>query len=847
MLRANHCLLVVCLTLALGGAGRADDTMPTGGAGRADDTTPTGGTWDAAERLFDARDYAAARTAYLALLGSAPARGLPAGLLDARIAVCDLRLGHLPEGDTRLERALDAATEAGEEGVEGTIYRYMGRSAASRGQAETARGFDWMALALHERLGDGREVLHDRLALARDEYERNPDMAWGLYAEAVETAESLEDGARLAVALQGLAGLSQRFGDEQWAANLYGQARRVQEERGDTKAALETRAYETMLRVRSGAGEAGLVEIDALTSAPGLPPEMVRSLRIVGAIAEERLGRYAAARARLEHEVDVLRARDASTPLARGRHVFVVAARLERKLGHLESARALLAEAGALPAEDPEVEASQALEAASLADAAPGSPGAGALFMAAAAAGEHLRAKALRVGTGARFYGGRMTEELRQLFSFHAARGELSEAHAVGRILKGIALSEALRREGRAPPTPGAAPNAVSSATALFGDSGRAERPAAALNTLRRHLPPRSVLLDQYVLDDELVLFWISSERVAMVRIPIGAARLEAQVADFRVRIRRRDSDWRAAATTLGNEVLLPFRGLFDLEDPEFVLVSPHGVLHGLPFEALMLAGEPLAAARTVAYLPVPTMPLLGSASKSAPSAEADALGPALIAGDPDRTLPAAREEARMVGRWLGATPRLGEAASLADFRGAGPRAGTIHLATHAAQPSGDEPAWIQFADGRLAPWQIRQLRLRADLVVLSACETGIAPVTAGDESPEALDRAFLVAGARTVVASRWPVDDAATGALMRRFYAGLDRGPASALAIAMREVQLGGRAPETVSRGLQAETDGGSAAKWSHPYYWAAFKVSGDPRALGSVMGVPRRLNRKE
>ena len=104
----------------------------------------------------------------------------------------------------------------------------------------------------------------------------------------------------------------------------------------------------------------------------------------------------------------------------------------------------------------------------------------------------------------------------------------------------------------------------------------------------------------------------------------------------------------------------------------------------------------------------------------------------------------------------------------------------------------------------------------RADLVVLSACQTQVGELSAGDEVV-GLTRAFLY-GAPTVVSSLWSVDDAATGALMARFYKHLlaGMGKAEALQAAQAEVRADPAHPE-----------------WAHPYYWAAFVLSGEPGAV--------------
>jgi len=111
-----------------------------------------------------------------------------------------------------------------------------------------------------------------------------------------------------------------------------------------------------------------------------------------------------------------------------------------------------------------------------------------------------------------------------------------------------------------------------------------------------------------------------------------------------------------------------------------------------------------------------------------------------------------------------------------------------VHLAVHsvantefpdrAALVLGTSPASPD--DGILQIREIRDLPLQADLVVLSACETGSGRLL-GEEGIASLERAFLLAGAKAVVASLWTADDLYTIALMRRFYqhlaAGSDKG----------------------------------------------------------------------
>ncbi|HEU0253995.1 MAG TPA: CHAT domain-containing protein, partial [Pyrinomonadaceae bacterium] len=115
--------------------------------------------------------------------------------------------------------------------------------------------------------------------------------------------------------------------------------------------------------------------------------------------------------------------------------------------------------------------------------------------------------------------------------------------------------------------------------------------------------------------------------------------------------------------------------------------------------------------------------------------------------------------------------------------------------------------------DGFLQLHDVYNLKLSADLVVLSACQTALGKDVRG-EGLVGLTRGFMYAGAPRVVASLWQVDDAATADFMREFYAAMlteGKRPAEAL----RAAQLR----------LSKQT------QWSSPYYWAAFTLQGEWR----------------
>ena len=142
----------------------------------------------------------------------------------------------------------------------------------------------------------------------------------------------------------------------------------------------------------------------------------------------------------------------------------------------------------------------------------------------------------------------------------------------------------------------------------------------------------------------------------------------------------------------------------------------------------------------------------------------------------------------------------------------------SVHFACHALVNT-DEPGRSALAitsdgnnDGYLTAIEVFQQRIPSDLVVLSACESGLGRVVAG-EGVLGLTRAFMHAGTPRVICSNWKVDDAATSALMIKFYERWKAAGGDAAA-ALREAQAHIKAQE----------------KWEHPMYWAAWTLWGVP-----------------
>lgn len=331
---------------------------------------------------------------------------------------------------------------------------------------------------------------------------------------------------------------------------------------------------------------------------------------------------------------------------------------------------------------------------------------------------------------------------------------------------------------------------------------------------LQAALGDGEALVEYGVIDDELFACVVTHQQVALARRlarwsdvveAVHAARFQietlrhgAGAVDRHLDLLTRRST--AAMRRVHALVWAPIASL--LTGCTRALVVPHDQLGSLQFAALHDGESYLAQTLEIAMAPSASIALYGIARKPVPARRALALG------ESSRLVHAADEANFVAGLFDEATMLTGKVADAGSLRAACADADVLHLACHAEFRS-DNPMFsaLQLADGPFTVQDAETLRLRQGVVVLSACETGVAAYSRGDEMI-GLVRAFLVAGASRVVASLWPVDDAVTKQFMAAFYRSLRAGssPAAALRAAQLDV-------------MQAHP---------HPFHWAAFTLYG-------------------
>ncbi len=350
---------------------------------------------------------------------------------------------------------------------------------------------------------------------------------------------------------------------------------------------------------------------------------------------------------------------------------------------------------------------------------------------------------------------------------------------------------------------------------------GRGLQNVLSVTEVQTLLDDHTTLLTYYSLEDKTLAFLMTANSFEVVELDISQQQLTKQVSQFRDLINFRDSESpRAMAQDLYKNLINPL--VPALNRPR-VMIVPHGALHYLPFAALYNE-------ETMHYLVEDYELLLLPSASALPFIQAKRHNPLtnpLILGNPITSNPDlpllafAEEEARSMAAIYQTKALLGQDASESIVYERAPEAGILHLAAHGIyNPTAPLNSLIALApadsqDGLLTVGEVYGLDLsRTGMVVLSACQTQLGQLSAGDDVL-GLVRAFFFAGTPTLVASLWSMDDAATGFFMARFYTHLTTGQNKSAALRQAQLDL-----------LQHKD-------YAAPFYWANFVMSGDGGAI--------------
>jgi len=351
---------------------------------------------------------------------------------------------------------------------------------------------------------------------------------------------------------------------------------------------------------------------------------------------------------------------------------------------------------------------------------------------------------------------------------------------------------------------------------------GRVAR-VPTLEEVQSQLEPGEALVEYVVGTDQVIIFILEPSQLSAVTNDLDRFNLRSKVNLVRELLQQPSNDrWTAPAASLSETLIKPLQQQALLEGVKHLYLVPHGILNYLPFAILPVAAANhshlLVDQYTLSYLPAAAA-LIGE--RKDPAAH-----PSLLALAPeDSRLRFSLEEARLVTNLYQPVSRLlsGNDATESAFKQQAGFYDVLHLSTHGYFNSGNpllsglELQSDGSNDGILEVHEILGLSLHANLVTLSACETGMGSgffnqLPAGDEFVS-LTRAFLLAGSNSVLATLWQVDDRSTVEFMEGFYKRLEHGgsvgdQATALAQIQRELRI--------------------STHYSHPFYWAPFILVG-------------------
>ena len=247
----------------------------------------------------------------------------------------------------------------------------------------------------------------------------------------------------------------------------------------------------------------------------------------------------------------------------------------------------------------------------------------------------------------------------------------------------------------------------------------------------------------------------------------------------------------------------------------DIVYLVPHGLLHYLPFHALSIGDQYFIERNPVVYSPSASVLKYCKEKRKNKPDGTPARQTAAIFGDSREDLPHARTEAENLAELFSVTPLLGGAVTRDAFRQTIADMDIIHFAGHGYfHPSQALESGLRLADNEvLTAREVFSLEgLRAHLVTLSGCETGVNENRPGDELI-GLTRAFLYTGSPSLLVSLWRVADNSTAFLMKQFYSYLRESPTVLKVDALRRAILNTKAQ----------------SRWSSFYHWAPFVLVGD------------------
>ena len=343
----------------------------------------------------------------------------------------------------------------------------------------------------------------------------------------------------------------------------------------------------------------------------------------------------------------------------------------------------------------------------------------------------------------------------------------------------------------------------------------------ANVDLLESIIPDSVIILEYFYTENKLYTWTLTNKQINSKQTNFEATDLTSQVELFRTALQEQKPIFNISQH-LYNLLIKPFESA--IEHQNHIVIIPHGILHYLPFAALLDNSQQYLIEKYSISLAPSAAVLNICMNKGQYFLSAKEWTPQILAmGNPDLNmpqfeLPFAEKEIESVQLFYpDVTSYLNNHATETTFKQSCDAANMILLSCHgefdAANPlfsslllTADEAN-----DGRLTAHEIFGLNMNTYLVAMSACETGLAKISVGDEVV-GLSRSFIYAGSSSLLSSLWKVDDLATAVMIKRFFRYLKEGDSRARALQ--------KAINLVRTQINV-----------HPVYWAAFNITGDFR----------------
>jgi CHAT domain-containing protein/tetratricopeptide (TPR) repeat protein len=352
---------------------------------------------------------------------------------------------------------------------------------------------------------------------------------------------------------------------------------------------------------------------------------------------------------------------------------------------------------------------------------------------------------------------------------------------------------------------------------------------------LRGALEADETVIEYFTTGDQVSAFIASRNDIKLVRDIASKREVEGVMSALRFQLEKfnygaqfADEHFEQLNHAINQHLIAIYRKVFAVLEPQLdcrkLIIIPHGALHYVPFHALLNRQGYLIDRFEISYAPSATVLRLCRArgkqmhdgfrrAEKASNLSAGRFKQSKVVafGVADRETPNIEAEIQALRRiFPDAVTLMGSEATRSNLMKLAPGARFLHLASHSYFRR-DNPmfSFLQLADSPLNFYNLMDLQLRAEMVTLSACHTGMNLVFPGDEL-HGLMRGFLYAGTPSLIASLWAANDLSTAEFMREMYSRLRAGETKRAA--MRSAQL-------------AIKDA-----YGHPYYWAPFVLMGNP-----------------